>query len=730
MSLVGELLMRFSGSGFVMSLTTNVVRNVLEGGRGGQRLNGGAGDDLIYADTSDGDAGPRFRLLDAARDAGFGALTDPGLTAATQIDGRMVFFGSDQNLGAGGVAGWQVDDQGALQAVWSQSAQYFLEPVLTGARAVHALRHDGASWLVTGGWGVSLSRIGADGAPVLMDTVWTAGQDGLDHPGAFASWTDDGALQILVGGGTQGGLTRFEWGGGSLNLEQRIEDNIDSRLSEIAAIETLEIGPARYVMTLSAGDGGLTVWQDGAAGLAETDRRSPADDETAFDLWGATSMAVIPQIGQALVFAATARGIMVGYRVAADGTLTRVMDMADVTQITHARIGGADRLFVSDGGDTVRMLELSTGGALIETGSFFLGEGARAGALTAAPLGDSVLLMAARIDAGGFDLIELAEDGADFVYGGAGDDEILGGGGRDQLWGQAGQDTIYGEDGDDLVVGGGGGDRLDGGNGDDELRGGSDDDAMYGGAGNDLLKGSHGRDFLSGGDGDDELRGGLFADLLQGDAGADILRAGDGHDRAEGGEGNDRIYGERGLDQLYGGNGDDWIGGGNGDDELRGENGNDELNGALGRDKMWGGDGDDRIKGGGYADRLWGGSGDDFLFGDEGADDLDGGPDSDRLDGGRGPDLIIGGTGSDLLSGGLGKDRFQFDGASGRDFILDWEDGRDVIIYTGGATEFGDLIIENSSAGALVHMGDPLFTSVTLVDVDAAQLSATDFLFA
>lgn len=712
-----------------MSLASNTARAVQEGGRGGQRLTGGAGDDLIYADTSDGNAGPRFRLLDAARDAGFGAMTDPGLAAATEIDGRMVFFGSDQNVGAGGVAGWQVDDEGTLQAVWSQSAQFFLEPVLTGARAVHALRHDGGSWLVTGGWGVSLSRIDATGKPQLMDTVWTAGEDGLDHPGAFASWDQGGALQILVGGGTQGGLARFEWDGEALNAGQRIEDDIDSRLSEIAAIETLEIGPKRFVMTLSAGDGGLTVWQDGDGALSETDRRSPADDETAFDLWNATSMAVIPQIGQALVFAATARGIMVGYRLAADGTLTRVMDIADVTEVAHARVGGADRLFVSDGGDTVRMLELGTDGALIETGSFFLGEGARAGALTAAPLGDSVLLMAARIDAGGFDLIELAEDGADFVYGGAGNDEILGGGGRDQLWGQAGADTLYGEDGDDLVVGGGGIDWLEGGAGDDELRGGSDDDEMHGGAGNDLLKGSHGKDFLSGGDGDDELRGGLFADLLQGDAGDDLLRAGDGHDRAEGGDGDDFIYGERGLDKLYGGSGDDWMGGGNGDDELRGEGGDDELNGALGRDKLWGGNGDDLIKGGGYVDRLWGGAGDDFLFGDEGSDDLDGGPGSDLLDGGKGRDLIIGGTGSDLLTGGLGKDRFQFDDASGRDFILDWEDGRDVIIYTGGADDFGDLTIEDSSAGALVHLGDPLFTSVTLVDVDAAQLSASDFLF-
>lgn len=711
-----------------MSLGANASRAVIEGGLGAQRLTGGDGDDLIYADTATGGIGPQFRLLDTARSADFGALNDQGTVAAAEIDGRMMFYAADRNLGAGGVAGWRVAADGALQAVWSASAQFFLEPLLTGARAVMALRHDDASWLVTGGWGVSLSRIGADGRPTLMDTIWTEGMDGLGKPGAFAAWGDD-RLQILVGGGTEGGLVRLEWDGASLRQTDRIADTYARRLSDVAAIETLSIGAARYVLTLSAGDGGLTVWRDGPGGLTEVDRRSPGDDETGFDLWGATSMAVIPQIGQALVYAATAQGVMVSYRLAADGTLTRTGARDDVTDIAHARIGGADRLFVSDGGAIVRMLEPTADGALVRTGLFDLGEGARVTGLTAAPLGESVLLMAARGDLGGFDLIELAEDGADFVYGGAGDDEILGGGGADKLWGQAGNDILSGEADADLLVGGTGDDRLDGGSGDDELRGGPDDDDMRGGDGNDLLKGSHGRDHLSGGAGNDELRGGILADVLEGDEGDDVLKGGDGHDTARGGPGADTIYGERGLDILYGGHGDDWIGGGNGDDELRGEAGDDFLTGALGKDKIWGGDGADTLKGGGFADRLFGGAGDDFLFGDEGADDLDGGPGSDRLDGGRGPDLIVGGAGSDLLTGGRGADRFAFDGASGRDFIVDWEDGRDVIIYTSGADKFADLIITDTSAGALVHMGDPFVTSITLIGVDAAQLGAADFLF-
>ncbi|MDF2495280.1 M10 family metallopeptidase C-terminal domain-containing protein [Sphingomonas sp.] len=87
-------------------------------------------------------------------------------------------------------------------------------------------------------------------------------------------------------------------------------------------------------------------------------------------------------------------------------------------------------------------------------------------------------------------------DGADRLFGGAGDDSIQGGAGDDQLYGDSGNDTLQGGDGADWMEGGTG------------------DDMLVGGAGADRLLGSAGRDTLEGGSGDDLLTGGSGADMF------------------------------------------------------------------------------------------------------------------------------------------------------------------------------------------------------------------------
>ncbi|MGG7566464.1 calcium-binding protein [Rhodovulum sp. DZ06] len=709
-----------------LSETVSASSPAIVGGAGRQYLRGGDGDDFIYADRET--AGTLMRVADGVRSAEFGALSAPTLAAAAEIDGHVVFYGADATLGRGGVAGWEVDGSGALLGVWSQSANYYYEPVLTGARAVHALRHDGAAWLVTGGWGVSLSRIDDAGRPRLVDTAYAMGGDGLARPGAFASWSEGSDLHLLIGGWDEDGLTHYLWDGAALSLQERIEDSVETRLSDVAAIETVSLD-GRFVLTLSSRDGGLTVWRREAGGLVEVDGRSFADDETGFDLAGATSMAVIEQVGQALVYAATDRGMLVAYRLSADGQLTRLYERGDISHVAQLRIGAADFLAVSDGSDRVRLMEIGAGGALSEYGAVSLGEDALTGALEAVEMGGSALLMVARPDEGGFDLVEFARDGDDLVYAGKGADTVRGGGGADRIFGQGGADTLWGEDGDDLLLGGADDDVLDGGDGDDELRGGADHDVLTGGLGNDHLKGGNGRDVIDGGEGNDILRGGMLADRIDGGAGRDLIRAGYGHDTAWGGEDDDEIYGQQGFDNLFGGGGNDWIGGGNGDDQIWGDGGDDVLLGALGDDVIEGGLGNDEIRGGGHKDTLYGNGGDDFLFGDEGADHLDGGWASDYLDGGRGPDTLIGGAGNDILVGGGGADVFRFGGPFGRDVILDFDQKGDLIAFDGGPAGMGQLVIENGAQGAVVHMGDPLINSITLVGVAAEDLSRADFLF-
>ncbi|MDJ0389278.1 glycerophosphodiester phosphodiesterase family protein [Roseomonas sp. E05] len=227
-------------------------------------------------------------------------------------------------------------------------------------------------------------------------------------------------------------------------------------------------------------------------------------------------------------------------------------------------------------------------------------------------------------------------------------------------------------------------------------------------------------DRLTGGDVIDYIAGGNGADLIKGLGGNDVLLGGNGDDRLEGGEGNDGLYGQAGNDRLFGGAGDDRLFGDDGDDVLDGGIGNDRLDGGAGADRLTGGEGNDV---------LLGGAGDDVLLGGAGADRLDGGADTDRLEGGEGNDVLIGGAGDDVLLGGAGADRFVFAPGSGTDRINGFAPGQDRIdVSAYGFTGFEALQIVAQSGRAVIQLDAD--DSITLAGVEAASLSAGDFLFA
>jgi Ca2+-binding RTX toxin-like protein len=125
--------------------------------------------------------------------------------------------------------------------------------------------------------------------------------------------------------------------------------------------------------------------------------------------------------------------------------------------------------------------------------------------------------------------------------------------------------------------------------GDDSLDGGWGDDTLAGGAGNDVLSGSMGNDRLDGGDGDDTLDGDKVT--LQPDVRGGISwpteRAGD--DVLDGGAGNDVLTSSWGNDTLLGGAGNDLLVIPQGRGYVPGQ--------ALGyRVVLDGGDGNDRIQ--------------------------------------------------------------------------------------------------------------------------------------
>ncbi|MDP2086006.1 MAG: M10 family metallopeptidase C-terminal domain-containing protein [Gemmobacter sp.] len=381
------------------------------------------------------------------------------------------------------------------------------------------------------------------------------------------------------------------------------------------------------------------------------------------------------------------------------------------------------------------------------------------------------------------------------IDGGAGNDTIKGGGGDDVLRGGSGIDYIAGEDGNDILYDGNsleGADSIYGGAGNDTLvkesstgpgllkiwDGGDDIDTLdfaYQGSadwvvhlalGRILAFGTEGRDYLSnienvivrnnqsivgdgganvltaigvfnnnidGGDGNDTIDGGEGNDTLYGGLGDDSVLGGFGADLLYGGEGNDTLIGGADNDALIGGTGDDSLDGGEGNDTLYGDDGNDTLNGGNGANQLYGGFGEDYLTGGDDADgleggedndMLFGGAGSDILLGQAGDDVIYGGLDDDFLYGGDGNDALYGGSGNDLMSGEIGNDYVFADegddtvyGGDGNDTLDGWN-GDDVLFGGSGADQIlgfygNDTIYGGFGTDSLFgEDGDDLFISL------------------
>ena len=131
----------------------------------------------------------------------------------------------------------------------------------------------------------------------------------------------------------------------------------------------------------------------------------------------------------------------------------------------------------------------------------------------------------------------------------------------------------------------------------------------------------------------------------------------------------------------------------------------------------------ENVNGSNYGDRLIGSAGNNVLQGGGG---------NDVLNGAAGNDMLSGGVGADVLTGGAGADVFLFGTGFGADHITDWQDGIDHIRITAGTWQgtrydgFDDLHISQSGGNALVSFGG---TTITLVNVNASALDASDFNF-
>jgi len=206
----------------------------------------------------------------------------------------------------------------------------------------------------------------------------------------------------------------------------------------------------------------------------------------------------------------------------------------------------------------------------------------------------------------------------------------------------SGTSTTVTEDAD-LIVGTSGADSLSGAGGDDRIAA---------GAGNDVLDGGDGHDLLSGGLGSDDLTGGLGYDTLAGGLGDDVYRvnAGDGYDEINDAGGTDTIVFGAGLNEADLTVSTNWK-----NELVLGFNGA----GVLIKDGRFEGAATNvefvRFADGTVRDiaylrsqiAVWGSADADDLLGDASDERLRGLAGNDTLDGGGGADTLFGGEGDD-----------------------------------------------------------------------------------
>jgi Ca2+-binding RTX toxin-like protein len=189
-----------------------------------------------------------------------------------------------------------------------------------------------------------------------------------------------------------------------------------------------------------------------------------------------------------------------------------------------------------------------------------------------------------------------------------------------------------------------------------------------------------------------------------------------------------------------------------GDDEIYGFDGNDVLDGGTGADTMEGGPGSDTFVVDDVGDVVV----EQFPWEDNGLDtvetslatyelgenvekltgtnatgqSLSGNGLANKIVAGIGSDILVGGGGDDELAGGSGSDTFFFGAGFGHDVIDDFAAGSDIIQFGDGLfDDFSDVLNASSEVGGGVLINLDFENSLTLRDIQIANLTQSDFSF-
>ncbi|MEH6633281.1 MAG: hypothetical protein V7776_20900 [Halopseudomonas aestusnigri] len=311
--------------------------------------------------------------------------------------------------------------------------------------------------------------------------------------------------------------------------------------------------------------------------------------------------------------------------------------------------------------------------------------------------------------------------------------------------GLGGDDTIYGTSySSTTIYGGRGNDALYGGRVDDELDGGVGDDSLTGGAGNDtfVFKQNSGNDtitdFVAGAGSEDSIRiEGLnistFDDVLEQaeQVGDDTVISIDAE--------NSITLMDVNIADLHV---DNFLFDNHDEEPVSTDPATiphkiqvETTNTSSSLYRFLDGTTSDFIITDYHPDDPRGLGGDDTIYGTSfGSTIIDGGRGDDALYGGRVDDELDGGVGDDILTGGAGNDTFVFKENLGNDTITDFVAGagsEDSIRIEGlNISTFDDVLEQAEQVGDDTVISIDAENSITLMDVNIADLHVDDFLFA